>query len=172
MRRAGKASRRESATSSAFARPPGGGAVLHRRARLQGQRLARRFHVLPALQRMAPPPRLPARPAVPQPRRLRHARRRRHDARRRAAPEAGRRDASGAPAATPPATTPSAISSRRTASRSNTPPSSRRSTTPHGSRRSTRPVRGSWTSGASASAARRPCRIPSRTRGLFQPAEA
>ena len=38
--------------------------------------------------------------------------------------------------------------------------------------RCTRPRRGSWTNGASASAARRPCRIPSPIRGLFQPAEA
>ena len=58
---------------AAFAGPSGSGEVLHRRAGLSRQRLAGRFHVLPALQFRASPHCHPAGPALPEPCCLRHA---------------------------------------------------------------------------------------------------
>src|SRR5690606_36963427 len=68
----------------------------------------------------------------------------------------------GVRAATRPATTPSAISSRRPASRSNTPPNWKKWISTRTSTRCMHRRRAPWTCGASAPADRRPCRPPRR----------
>ena len=119
-----------------------------------------------AIERITASP--PARAAVPEPRRLRHARRRRHDARRRAAAQ---RTASTSLGPGPPHGRQQHLQLLRHAERlrGRIHRRARAGRRRHRQPKVYEPAPGSWTSGASASAGRRRCRTPRPIRACSSP---